>query len=158
MTEAKEGEEIPQVSRDQEEAGESSANSDEVSLAQNARAEERIKFLQFLQCMDGEFLGLVLQLRTRPKCYVLCCILYCMAFCAGKKAVFTMHENTQVRGIFRAANFIPDEIMVNQLETPTGVFKSAVLRMKDIISISFEPIDIGSGPSDGASTSEAGSQ
>ncbi|CAG0880119.1 unnamed protein product [Darwinula stevensoni] len=128
MTEAKEGGEIPEVSRDKEEEGEINANSDEVSRAQNAKAEERIKFLQFLQCMDG------------------------------RKAVFTMHENTQVRGIFRAANFIPDEIMVNQLETPTGVFKSAVLRMKDIICIAFEPIDLGSGPSGGASTSEAGSQ
>uniref|UniRef100_H2YQ89 Gem-associated protein 7 n=1 Tax=Ciona savignyi TaxID=51511 RepID=H2YQ89_CIOSA len=54
-------------------------------------------------------------------------------FAIGKDAVFQLHENTEVTGKFKACDYNPLQILVEDLKTPTGKMKESLLRTSDVI-------------------------
>lgn len=52
----------------------------------------------------------------------------------GKPVIFQLYEKTTVKGIFSAMDSHHLQILVTDLETPSGKQKEAILRTSDIVS------------------------
>lgn len=58
----------------------------------------------------------------------------------NKAACFSMHEKTQVEGIFRATDIDMEHFQISALQTPMGVLPEALLRSSDVLffTVDFE--------------------
>ncbi|XP_002121350.2 gem-associated protein 7-like [Ciona intestinalis] len=55
-------------------------------------------------------------------------------YAKDKEVVFNLHENTAVLGTFKSCDYDPLQILVADLQTPSGTLNEALLRTSDIIS------------------------
>jgi len=61
-----------------------------------------------------------------------------LLFAVEKETVFSLHENTSVKGMFAACDSELLQIIVTDLQTPSGLRKEAILRTSDIISFTMD--------------------
>ncbi|XP_077290092.1 gem-associated protein 7-like [Arctopsyche grandis] len=55
----------------------------------------------------------------------------------GKKCDLKLHENTNVRGIFKGTDIEFQEILISDLETPTCKLPHSIIRGHDTVAIDF---------------------
>ncbi|EDO42805.1 predicted protein [Nematostella vectensis] len=51
----------------------------------------------------------------------------------NKPAVFTMHERTEVRAVFRGTDINIENFAVSELKSPIGLIPEAILRASDVL-------------------------